>query len=145
VGLEVRMGWDPLALGANGIVDPLLLFGFYWLVRTSLLARRAPVLVTDGRVTAIRPLTRNALASVAIGDFEVSPGANQLLELVLPGLPYRLYWTAYPGRPRRKSAPLQIFAPAPYRSGPEREGTPAQRPKLLSFVALDLSERPLGQ
>lgn len=141
----------PLMIGADVIFVPLPLFGLYWLIRTWLLETRSAVLVTEGRVTAMRPFTRNSLQSVAIGDFEFSPGANRLLDLVLRGLPYRFYWTAYPSRPRRKNAPLRKdaplrpLAPDPYRSGSEPDSAPEQRPKLLSFIAIDLSEQPLGQ
>jgi hypothetical protein len=143
--LQLAMGWDPLALCANGIIDPLCLFGLYWLIGNSFRLRRAPVLVTEGKMTSRRLRTKAKLASVTVRDFEVWPGADEVVEWVLPGLPYRLYWTADPRQPRRNGPTLPSHSQVPYRSGPEGDGGPAGRPKLLSFVALDLSKQPLAQ
>ncbi len=143
--LQVQMGWDPLALCLNGIADPLCLFGSFWLIRNWFRMRRSPVLVTDGKVISRRLRTKTELSSVTIRDFEVWPGVDEVVEWVLPGLPYRLYWTADPRQPGRNGAPLPSRTQVPYRSGPEGGGDPARRPKVLSFVALDLSEQPLAQ
>jgi hypothetical protein len=143
--LQVQLGWDPLALCANVFFDPPCLFGSYWLIRNWFRLRHAPVLVMDGKVTSRKLRTRTKVSRVAIRDFEVWPGEDEVVEWVLPGLPYRLYWTADPRQPRKSSTPLPSQTQVPYRSGPEGDADPARRPKVLSFLAIDLSEQPLAR
>jgi hypothetical protein len=135
---QFRMGWCPLMLCLSGIVVPLVFFGLCSLIRMSFLRNRSAVLTTEGAITSrTMAAGKQQMNSLAIGDFEV-PLRDGIVEWVGLGLPYRLYWTAYPDRKKVTPAPLPQV---PYRSRSEGDGASAARPKLLRFVGLDLSEQ----